>query len=452
VSGTTRTVVLHPPPDVVWITRTLEDAGYATWAVGGAVRDELAGGRAGDWDLTTAARPPHVRRIFRRTVPLGIEHGTVGVIARSGRMYEVTTFRRDVETFGRKARVAFSDSLDEDLDRRDFTMNAVAWHPLTHELRDPHGGLEDLARGFLRTVGNPDLRFAEDRLRVLRALRFAGRFNLEIEPVTWTALRASSDKLTGLSAERIREELLKVLGGQRWPSRSLELYGAAGVLAALFPELEELRKSREEAGNTRSWSFVLRAVDRVSPRHRLVRLAALLHRLAPAGADADVRKPATTEEAARAAGIARGVLRRLRTSNADSDRVTHLIAQHEPAPSPESPPPELRMWIRRVGREHLRELFRLQVALAAARGEDHLRRSPIVGLMLRVRAILADNPPLTIGDLAIDGSHLRKEGIPPGPLYGELLRDLLDRVTVDPALNHPDALMALIRSRQSEIP
>ncbi|HEX6069579.1 MAG TPA: CCA tRNA nucleotidyltransferase, partial [Longimicrobiaceae bacterium] len=227
---------LHPPADVRRIARRLEQSGYETWAVGGAVRDALRGEHPGDWDLATGARPGDVRRLFKRTVPIGIEHGTVGVLGKDGRLYEVTTFRRDVETFGRRARVIFADSLEEDLERRDFTINAIAWHPLRGELRDPHGGASDLASGVLRTVGDPAARFAEDRLRVLRALRFAGRFELEIEAATWADLAASADRLGNLSPERIREELYKVLGGQERPSASLRLYERSGVLAALYPE------------------------------------------------------------------------------------------------------------------------------------------------------------------------------------------------------------------------
>src|SRR5690554_2547911 len=154
-----RSVKLGAPDDLVDIVRRRERAGHPAWAVGGAVRDALAGIEPEDWDVATAARPEDVRRIFPRTVPVGIEHGTVGVLSRSGRMYEVTTFRRDVETFGRKARVRFSDSLEDDLERRDFTINAVAWHPLTGEVRDPHGGMDDLRDRVLRTVGEPRERF-----------------------------------------------------------------------------------------------------------------------------------------------------------------------------------------------------------------------------------------------------------------------------------------------------
>ena len=136
-------VSLSAPEAVRWIVRTLEDAGHPTWVVGGAIRDGLLDVDDEDWDLATRARPPQVRALFKRTVPIGIEHGTVGVLTRGGVMYEVTTFRRDVETFGRRAVVAFADRIEDDLARRDFTINAVAWHPITREVRDPFGGLDD---------------------------------------------------------------------------------------------------------------------------------------------------------------------------------------------------------------------------------------------------------------------------------------------------------------------
>ncbi|MDX1493489.1 MAG: CCA tRNA nucleotidyltransferase, partial [Longimicrobiales bacterium] len=195
------------PPAVRWITRTLEEAGYETWAVGGAVRDALREQPSGDWDLATRARPRQVRKLFRRTVPIGIDHGTVGILARDGTMYEITTFRKDVETDGRHAVVEFADRVEDDLARRDFTVNAMAWHVLREELLDPHGGVDDLRKGVLRTVGAPGDRFREDYLRILRALRFAGRFGLEVEPETWAAARELAENLTKLSPERIREEL-----------------------------------------------------------------------------------------------------------------------------------------------------------------------------------------------------------------------------------------------------
>jgi tRNA nucleotidyltransferase (CCA-adding enzyme) len=204
-------VRLDPPREVRRIAARLTDAGFETWCVGGAVRDALLGQSHADWDLATSATPPEVRALFDRTVPLGIEFGTVGVIDRQGVMHEVTTFRRDVQHDGRHAVVEYGVSLDDDLARRDFTINAIAYSPATDEIRDPFGGREDLRRGIVRAVGDADARMVEDRLRALRALRFAGRYGFDIDDQTWSAIVASAPFLPRLSRERVRQEIEKTM-------------------------------------------------------------------------------------------------------------------------------------------------------------------------------------------------------------------------------------------------
>ena len=167
---------LDPPESVREIVARLERAGFETWCVGGAVRDALLGHPHLDWDFATAATPAQVMRVFKRTVPVGVEFGTVGVFDSANTMHEVTTFRRDVNTDGRHAVVEFGASLDDDLARRDFTVNAIAYHPKTTELRDPFEGRLDLQRGLIRAVGMATERMREDRLRALRGIRFASRF------------------------------------------------------------------------------------------------------------------------------------------------------------------------------------------------------------------------------------------------------------------------------------
>lgn len=438
------TADLHPPDDVRRIARRLEAAGFETWAVGGAVRDALRGDSPGDWDLTTAAKPGEVRRLFRRTVPIGIEHGTVGVLGKDGRLYEVTTFRRDVETFGRHARVVFAETLEEDLERRDFTINAVAWHPLRGELRDPHGGVRDLQDGLLRTVGTAADRFAEDRLRVLRALRFAGRFDMRVEEATWRDLVASSEKLDVLSPERVREELYKVLGGLTRPSRALILYERSGVLAALYPELHAC-VGFPDAGGADVWSHQLSTVDALPRSRTILRLAALLHHVgkpATEEGDAEAQVDEIPAYASAGASIVWQMMRRLRTSNADANRVAHLVAQHAAIPDADAPAPQIRRWLRRVGADFYRDVLRLRLAMARAEGATDaptLRR-----LIRRLRELQREGSPLAIADLAIGGAELRAAGIPAGPLYGEILRDLLERVTDDPSLNTRERLLRLV--------
>jgi tRNA nucleotidyltransferase/poly(A) polymerase len=432
---------LRAPADVARITRVLQDAGFDTWTVGGAVRDALAGRAPGDWDLTTAARPRDVQRLFRRTVPVGVAHGTVGVLGKDGRMYEVTTFRRDVETDGRHAVVRFSDTVEQDLQRRDFTINAVAWHPLTREVRDPHGGMRDLRDGVLRTVGDPRERFREDRLRVLRALRFAARFGLRVDDATWAAARDSAPELPHLSAERVREELLKVLRETEHPSAALRLYEGCGALATLYPELQACAGVPD--GEADVWTHLLHAATRLPRHHATLRLPALLH---------DVGKSRTTdpaEHAAVGAATVFGLMSRLKFSNAETDRLVHLVAQHSGLPSPDAPEAELRRWIRRVGPAFVRDVVRLRVADVTARGagEGDPRLRDASALRRRVGRMLASAPALTIGDLAIGGAGAAPARRARGPLMGEILRDLLEAVTDDPSLNTREALTEIVRRR-----
>lgn len=435
---------LRPPPEVVRIAGRLEDAGFSTWAVGGAVRDALAGhGEGKDWDLATAARPRDVQRLFRKTIPVGLAHGTVGVLGADNRLVEVTTFRRDVETDGRHAKVSFSDTVEEDLQRRDFTINAIAWHPRTHEVRDPHGGLPDLGARVVRTVGDPRERFREDRLRVLRALRFAGRFGFRIDPETWDAAREAAPELPHLSAERVREELLKVLKEVKRPSDSLRLYESSGALAALYPELQACVGLMDVDEDV--WTHLMRSADAAPPSRIPLRLAALLH---------DAGKPRTVApdgtfpgHAATGAALVMGMMTRLKFSNAERDFTTHLVAQHEDLPGPDAPDAEVRRWLRLVGRAYVHDLLRLEIYNAKGRASvDEERVRAAEALRRRADSLMRAGAALEISDLAIGGAELRALGIPAGPRMGQILRDLLDRVTIDPKLNTPDALTELVRA------
>lgn len=424
---------LNPPDDVRWIAETLDAAGHTVWTVGGAVRDALIGLEPEDWDLTTSARPPQIQRLFRRTVPIGIDHGTVGVIGQSGRMYEVTTYRRDVETFGRKARVEFSDRLEDDLDRRDFTINAIAWDPASREVVDPHAGLEDLRERRLRTVGDASERFREDRLRVLRALRFAGRFEMVIDPDTWSAIVASNDKLEHLSAERIRDELWKVLGGHSEASRALRLYVDSGVLATVYPELEQLRQEDADA-----WETSLGCVDRLPMSRPMVRMAALFLRAKQGG----VGEPATNGSLR--AAVAGAVMRRLRASNAETDLVVHLVAQAGRLPPPDAADAVFRRWVRLIGREHLADLFLLEAAMAEAAGRG---REDVDEVGRRAERVARSGAPMAVGELEVGGTELKRIGVRPGPVYGEILEELLEMVTDDPGIDQQAALEELVRRR-----
>jgi tRNA nucleotidyltransferase (CCA-adding enzyme) len=425
------------PPAVRWIVETLEARGFETWTVGGAVRDVLLGIPSVDWDLATRARPAEVRRIFRRTVPIGIEHGTVGVLARDGTLYEVTTFRRDVSTTGRHAVVEFADRLEDDLSRRDFTINAVAWHPIRDELSDPFGGIEDLEDRVLRTVGEPERRFAEDYLRVLRALRFAGRFSLEIDPRTWRALVRAVGHLDVLSRERVREELLKVLAADPTPARSLELYRASGALDAIAPELSAsvgVPLQEPAPPGMDAWRYGLALAEAISASRPLLRLTALLQAAALAAGDSPARASARGAQ----------LMIRLRFSKAQVERATGLLAA-PPRPPDQADPATLRRWLSRGTAERLPDLARLWVARARVLGDFASPGPPgIRRIWCALRRELGRRPPLTLADLALDGRDLIRLGMKPGPAFKAVLEGLLDRVLVDPSLNAPDPLASLV--------
>ena len=433
------TTVLPPIPDSVrWLIRKLERAGFDTWAVGGVVRDALTGRRAdvGDWDLATRARPEQVRSVFGRVVPIGVEHGTVGVVTREG-MYEVTTFRRDVETFGRRATVEFADDIDEDLARRDFTINAIAWHPLRGAMRDPFGGANDLDKAILRTVGDARTRFAEDFLRILRALRFAGRFSLTIEPETWSALCGQRQHLAHLSPERVREELMKVLTSAR-PSRALSLYAAVGVLPVLYPELDRCLGCQEDGVPVDIWSIALLMVDDVSATHSLARLACLLHGIGGPSRGVGGTRP----EGERAGLRAAAVMERLRFSRANIDKVSALVKAATAPPELDAQPVALRRWLRDTRMVDRRDLFRIWLARARLEANWGIRgsRRAVLSRWKAVRTELATDPPLAIADLAFNGRDLIAMGMQPGPGFGEILAHLLELVLEEPARNRHAAL------------
>ena len=435
---------LQPPGAIREICRTLESAGHEAWCVGGAVRDALLGIETLDWDIATAARPEEVQKLFRRTVPVGLKFGTVGVLDKAGVLHEITTFRHDVETDGRHAVVKFGASLDEDLARRDFTINAIAVHAERLEVRDPFGGRADLASGLLRCVGEPAERMREDRLRALRALRFAGRFGFHIEPATWTAILESAPHLGRLSMERVKQELEKVMDQVARPAATLERYREAGILATLVPALAEAPRQRFAA-----LDHLEAPGPKGRPHRRLLRLAALfvepgqapprdLGRALKALKFSNIETRATEELAAAAGRIAVGPVEA-------SPGVTAL-----------TPPPDdatLRRLVASVGRLTVPGLSRILWARATANRGDSTARpagappiSRTAGVALYRRAMrVAWRDPIALADLAVDGEDLLRAGVPPGRALGETLERLLDAVLEDPIRNTREALLALVR-------
>ena len=428
---------VKPPPAVAEIVARLEAAGHETWCVGGAVRDALLGRPSLDWDLATAATPPEVQRLFKRTVPVGIEFGTVGVVDRAGVMHEVTTFRRDVDTDGRHAVVAFGASLDDDLARRDFTINSIAYSPKQGRLHDPFGGRADLERRVVRAVGQADARMQEDRLRALRAIRFAARFGFAIEEATWQAVVASAPHLGRLSAERVKQEIEKTMQQVPRAGAAFRLWKHSGALAALIPELADL--SEATLGS-------LDCLPRPSGAHGsdrlMTRLAALF---------------------IESGGVVAGRLAKsLRFSNqqiawltALAERRARIAADLSAGMMAEVPPTEARIrgWAAEWGRTRVRSGYRIEAArwtaarLAGAAAPPPARVRSVYRRAIRV----AFNDPIELGDLAIGGEDLRDAGIPPGPLLGKILQSLLAWVIEDPGRNTRDALLAKAAGLYAEL-
>lgn len=425
-------IVVRAPDAVRDIADRLERAGHETWCVGGAVRDALLGLADLDWDLATSATPGEVKRLFARTVPVGIEHGTIGVFGRDGRLHEVTTFRADVETDGRHAVVKFGVSLDEDLARRDFTINAMAWSPSRQELRDPFDGRGDLETRRVRAVGDASRRMAEDRLRALRAIRFAARFDFRIEPATWDAIVESAPSLTRLSVERVLQEWTKTLEQVRCPSRAFEQWRAAGALAVLVPRLATVPAEFFAAIDQIPLPSASGRAERGSLRH-MTRLA--LPFVALGGREA------------------RAALTALRASNNDvafasaiADSWSNCGAALERfARDGVDDPAALRRIVSGIGRLRVLATLRAFAAIWAARRESGSAAptGAAVARLARTMLRVAFRDPIALGDLAVSGDELRSVGLKPGPLMGRILHQLLQRVLADPAVNTPAQLLAL---------
>ena len=432
----------NPPPEVLEIAARLRRAGFEAWCVGGAVRDALLGHAHLDWDLATSARPSEVKKVFKRTIPIGVEFGTVGVFGSGDVMHEVTTFRKDVTTDGRHAVVEFGVSLDDDLARRDFTINAIAYNPDTAELRDPFDGRTDLKRGIVRAVGVPDDRMREDRLRALRGIRFAARFHFHIEPATWSAIKASAPQLGKLSAERVKQELEKTMQQVERPSVALEWWRESGALAVLVPSI---------AGAPAERFTALDLLERDQGTDPAGAKGATLNRLAMLFFGDE---PGEVERANKA----------LKFSNLDSAWIVAMArARREVGEAIDAvlekavpEPAQIRRWVAKIGRTRTDAFCQLNGALHLAReATPHPKTGAVVpDLALAARldefrraaVEIAFRDPIELADLAVDGDDLRAAGVPAGPEMGRMLRLLLERVIDDPALNTTAALSGIAKT------
>ena len=444
------------PADVRAVCQRLRQAGFEAFLVGGGIRDLLLDRPPADFDVATNAHPPQVMGLFgaRFAIPTGLQHGTVTVVTEgdSGpRHVEVTTYRGEGAYIDgrRPSSVTYVGSLEEDLSRRDFTMNAVGYDPSTGELRDPFGGREDMAARRIRAVGDAEARFREDGLRPLRAVRQAAQLEFDIDPPTRDAIRPTLDVVRKVSAERVRDEMLKLLGARR-PSRGIELMRVTGLLEVVLPELlESYGVTQNRFHKHDVYAHTLAVVD-ATEGDAITRLGALLH---------DIGKPRARQPREGAPGeysffkheyvgaeMAEEVCRRWKLSNADRERVVAMVAHHMFFYTPEWTDGTVRRFVRKVGPDILPRLFALREGDIAGRGFEEDPESELGELRRRIAAVAAEDAAMRVSDLALDGRDvMRILDIPPSRAIGVLLERLLERVLDDPALNNAADLERVLR-------
>ena len=437
------------------LLKTLRAAGFEAWLVGGSVRDLQLGLTPKDFDITTSATPEQVKPLFRRVIPTGEKHGTVTVIA-GGKPYEVTTYRRDVECDGRHAVVETSTSLEEDLGRRDFTVNAMALDPFTEQIVDPFGGRADLQARLLRCVGDPARRFDEDHLRLMRAVRFAAQLDFELEPATWRALVEKAPLLERVSRERIADELWALLGA-RAAGRGLALLDSSGLLPLILPELAAM-KGVEQPGKwhhldvfAHSRLAFERAVELTDDP--VTRLALLLHDVGKpptaSSSDGDIHFYGHEHEGAK---MIPGVVERLKLSSSrrvalDAKQLTlrlqTLVRLHmRPQQAAGAGLVALRRLARQAG-PYLDEL------LVVARADRMAHRDPDTSQLDRLQQKIRElGDALKMHELQspLSGEEImRLLDLPPGPAVGRAKQALVDALVDGELAADPDQARAWLR-------
>lgn len=435
------------PEYATYVIEKLEQYGFEAYVVGGCVRDSLLGITPKDWDVCTNATPQEVLRVFRKNpvIKTGLKHGTVTVMV-NHEPVEVTTFRIDGEYTDNRHpdSVVFVSRVEEDLARRDFTINAMAYNP-TRGLVDAFGGQEDLANGRIRCVGEPDERFNEDGLRIMRALRFASRFDFGIESETAFSIRRNRHLLENVSVERIYKELKGILTGKGALSMLLAF---PDVMAVIMPELAPTFGFEQNTPYHKYdvWTHTAHAVQ-AAPAQEVLRLAMLLH---------DIGKPASFSlgedgiahfygHPELSAEMTHNILTRLKSDNATLNRVVTLVREHDnDFPASRA---GMRRFIGRLGEEVVQQLFDIKRADWAAQSDYKLqeKKTTLCKAALLIDELMDEEHAFTIKDLHINGRDLMAMGVPAGPDVGRILKTLLDEVQEDRLPNAPEPLAARAR-------
>ena len=440
--------------------------GFEAYLVGGAVRDVLLGKKASDWDITTNARPEQMMKIFHRVIPTGIAHGTV-TIHFMGSEIEATTFRSESGySDGRHPdQVTFDATLEDDLSRRDFTMNAIAASLTDGSIIDPFEGQKDIKSKIIRTVGNARDRFLEDGLRPIRAIRFSGQLNFEIEKETYETIKLTEvqEKIKSISMERFRDEFEKILRSEE-PSSALHRMEDCGILKAFIPELADCRGCQQaDMRGFHEFDVLdhnLYACDGAPRENQIVRLSALFHDIGkkdakviekieyPKGSGSFVEQIHFHGHEHYSAEKTKEILTRLKFPNAVISQVTHLIEQHMFFFEKNWSDAAVRRFLVRVKPECIEDLFALRIA--DIYGMHRCKVDPmndgvqkIFILRERIKKIQSKQTALSLKDLAVNGNDLIKAGIPAGKKLGFILNELFQCVLDDPEMNEKEKLLTV---------
>lgn len=433
------------PQGAINIAKTLKKANYQAFLVGGCVRDLLLKLPVTEWDITTSAKPEEVEKLFNKTIPTGKDFGTITVMLPDGQ-YEVTTYRSDENYLdGRHPScVKFTNDIHQDLSRRDFTINALAYDPETKEFIDDYEGQKDLSNKLIKAIGSPIDRFSEDGLRSVRACRFAAKLNFSIEDKTFAAISKTLNVTKKVAAERIHDEIVKLLKTEQ-PSVGFELMRQAGLLRLFLPELEECYGIEQPPKFHKYDVFwhILHSCNAAPKDNLILRLATLLH---------DVGKPSCKKGLTFynhdkvSAKMATEILKRLKFSNTDIKKVSLLISEHMFNYSSEWSDAAVRRFLRRIGGvTNVADLFALR--LADCKGMERETESDYLKeLQSRIDKIVLEQNALHVADLKINGQDVMTAlNIKAGPKVGQVLDTLLEKVLDEPKLNEHEKLMSLIK-------
>ncbi|MBB6479109.1 CCA tRNA nucleotidyltransferase [Spirochaeta isovalerica] len=435
--------------DLKKIASILNEKGFSCYLVGGAVRNQLLGIEEKDYDLATDALPDDIIRIFRKVIPTGIKHGTVTVLFK-GEAYEVTTFRVDGKyTDGRRPdSISYTSDINEDLKRRDFTINSIAYDILNEKLIDPNNGLSDLDKKTIRAIGNPDERFQEDGLRPLRACRFAAQLNFDLENETFKAIGRNLDKFRIVSKERIYDELVKTMKARK-PSTTFRLLLESGLLEIISPDLTACSGlEQREKHKLDVFEHLITTCDYCPQNDIDLRFAGLFHDIGKKDALVFNSEgiPTFHNHEIHSARKAVKIMKNLKFPNKSIQRIEHLIRHHMFNYESIWTDAGVRRFIARVGLDQIDDLLTLQKADMASMWTSDEDYDLLKELKNRIDNLTEKNQAFTIKSLNINGNDLFMDGgIPRSPVMGQILESLLELVLENPDYNDRDFLLARAR-------